>query len=682
MQTPITAIHGVGTKITKLLEKLGVYTTDDLLHLYPRKYEVYKNPTFIAELIPGEVGTTGFFITNPVYEQKTKNNLSISNTTLDDGTGQIKLLWFQMPYLKRLLQQKKYVIFQGKVTQTEYGLQMEQPRYFSEDEYAELQKHIQPVYPQTKGLSSDTIHKLVDTLINQLDAETMEFLPEELLRKFTLLPETKALVGIHHPVSWKEYYAAKNRLVFDEFFLFLLSIRKVKNSMVEAENHYVFQKNELSKKLEDSLPYRLTNAQKQALEEIRKDTNSKKTMNRLVQGDVGSGKTILAILSLLEAAEIGYQCALMVPTEVLAKQHYESIVELFEKNQIPFHVELLTGSMTDAEKRRAYQKIASHEADIVVGTHALIQDAVQYDNLALVITDEQHRFGVGQRTLFGKKGNSPHILVMSATPIPRTMAIILYGDMDISVINERPANRLPIKNCVITASERHKAFTFINQEVANGHQVYIICPMVEENEKVEAENVVAYAENLQKHFPNIPIAHLHGRMKAAEKTKIMEEFSKGVTKVLISTTVIEVGVNVPNATVIMIENAERFGLAQLHQLRGRVGRGSAQSYCILIASSEEKAQAARLDVLRQSNDGFFIASEDLRLRGPGDVMGMQQSGMGAFQLADIYADAKLLKAASDAVDEILSKDPELRTYPKLEEKLSVYMEEQTDNLNL
>lgn len=671
MQTPITAIEGVGEKTAKLFAKIGVYTTDDLLHLYPRRYETYARPKFISELMPGNVESVWFFVTNKVYEQ-TRGTLSVSQMLLNDGTEKIKLIWYHMPWVSRVLKYGHDYVFCGKVQKTDYGLIMEQPRFYTVQEYETLQKYMQPVYPQTKGLSNDSIHKTLQQLLESTAMQKQEFLPNAFLVKYGVMEEGQAILAIHHPTSWDEFLAAKKRLVFDEFFLFLLSIRKLKHSMEEAENKYVLSKNILSERLERNLPYQLTNAQKNTLDDIRTDMRKHKPMNRLVQGDVGSGKTILAILSLVEVAENGYQGALMAPTEVLAKQHYESILELFKNNNLSFRVVLLTGSMTLREKRAAYKKIAAHEADIIVGTHALIQDSVQYDNLALVITDEQHRFGVGQRNLFGQKGTAPHTLIMSATPIPRTMALILYGDMDISVINERPANRLPIKNCVVSAKERKKAFALIKQELQKKHQAYIICPMVDDNDKVEAESVTTYTKNLQRFFPDTKVAYLHGRMKASEKAAVMEEFSSGSVQILVSTTVVEVGVNVPNATVIIIENAERFGLAQLHQLRGRVGRGNAQSYCILIASSKEKARAARLDVLSQSNDGFFIASEDLRLRGPGDVIGTQQSGMDAFRLADIYADAEILKLASDAVDEVLQTDSSLKMYPELSEKLLDY----------
>ena len=383
-------------------------------------------------------------------------------------------------------------------------------------------------------------------------------------------------------------------------------------------------------------------------------------MSRLVQGDVGSGKTIIAFLSMILTAANGYQAALMVPTEVLARQHYEELCKLLEKQGMPFEAVLLTGSNTAREKMERYEKIVSGTARLVVGTHALIQEKVIYENLALVITDEQHRFGVGQRENLSKKGTKPHVLVMSATPIPRTLAIILYGDLDISVMDELPAKRLPIKNCVVDTSYRPKAYSFIQKQVQEGRQVYVICPMVEESEGLEAENVLDYSQKLKEALPgNIQVAYLHGRMKAAEKNRIMEQFAANEIQVLVSTTVIEVGVNVPNATVMMVENAERFGLAQLHQLRGRVGRGEHQSYCIFVQGGQDAETKERLEILVKSNDGFYIAGEDLRLRGPGDLFGIRQSGLLEFRLADIFQDAEILKEASEAAGSILALDRDL-----------------------
>lgn len=414
------------------------------------------------------------------------------------------------------------------------------------------------------------------------------------------------------------------------------------------------------KQLQKELPYALTLAQQKVLAEIERDLESGLVMNRLIQGDVGSGKTILAVLALLQVACHGCQGALMVPTEVLARQHYESICELFSAHGILKQVVLITGSMTAKEKRTAYEKIAAHKADIVVGTHALIQEKVVYDRLALVITDEQHRFGVGQREALGQKGEQPHVLVMSATPIPRTLAIILYGDLDISVIDEMPANRLPIKNCVVDTGYRETAYHFMRKQICSGRQCYIICPMVEESESLEVENVTDYTEIVREAMgKGIAVSYLHGKMKQAEKDEIMDAFAKNEIQVLVSTTVIEVGIDVPNASVIMIENSERFGLAQLHQLRGRVGRGKYQSYCIFMSASRSEETRERLEILNKSNDGFFIAGEDLRLRGPGDLFGIRQSGVMDFRLGDVFQDAKILQAASEAAKALLDADPGL-----------------------
>ena len=560
---------------------------------------------------------------------------------------------------------------------------MEQPEIYSLAAYESRAGSMQPIYGQTKGLGNKAISKAVAQALENRGMER-EYLPEDIRTRHELAEYNFALEHIHFPSSRQELLFARKRLVFDEFFLFILAVRRLKEKRQDQKSRYVLKRCREVEDLKNSLPYSLTRAQEQVLEEVFSDMEGGMAMNRLIQGDVGSGKTIIAVLALLQAACNGCQGALMAPTEVLARQHYESITELFAAHGIQKVPVLITGSMTAKEKRLAYEKIASHQADIIVGTHALIQEKVIYDNLALVITDEQHRFGVGQREALGDKGDRPHVLVMSATPIPRTLAIILYGDLDISVIDEMPADRLPIKNCVVTPDWRPKAYRFIEKEVAAGHQAYVICPMVEESEMLEAENVTDYTEKLRREFPSsIRVEALHGKMKGKEKNRIMEEFAAGEIQVLVSTTVVEVGVNVPNATVMMIENGERFGLAQLHQLRGRVGRGKSQSYCIMVNCGDEGA-GERLGVLNRSNDGFYIASEDLKLRGPGDIFGVRQSGDMEFKLADIFTDAGVLKKVSEEVNRLLAADPDLSMpeHRELKRRLDQYLERSYDKLNL
>ena len=542
---------------------------------------------------------------------------------------------------------------------------------------------MRPVYAQTKGLGNKMITSAVEQALAFRTLER-DYLPAGLRIANELAEYNFAIEHIHFPSNEEELKFARKRLVYDEFFFFLLAVRHLKEKRQNVQSPFHMEKQDECRKLLADLPYRLTNAQLRTLEEVLRDLKSGSVMNRLIQGDVGSGKTIIAVLALLAACENGYQGALMVPTEVLARQHFESVTELFEKHGVDKKVILLTGSMTAKEKRIVYEKVASHEADIIIGTHALIQEKIVYDNLALVITDEQHRFGVAQREMFGNKGQMPHVLVMSATPIPRTLAIILYGDLDISVIDELPANRLPIKNCVVDKSYRPRAYRFIENEVKNGRQAYVICPMVEESEMIDAENVLDYTKILRQNLPGIRVEYLHGKMKGKEKNKIMEEFAAGEIQVLVSTTVIEVGVNVPNATVMMIENAERFGLAQLHQLRGRVGRGNKQSYCIMVNASGNKEKNRRLDVLNKSNDGFYIASEDLKFRGPGDIFGIRQSGDLEFQLADIYTDAVTLKKVSEDVNRLLEQDENLEQEEnqELKKRLDRFLEEKYEKLNL
>lgn len=683
-QQNITAVKGIGEKTAKLFQKIGVETVEELLHYYPRAYDEFKEPQPIAELKEDTIAAVGGILAKTADVVRYGARLQVTTAGLRDSGGTLALAWYNMPYLRGTLKAGERFIFRGRVVKKRGRLTMEQPEIYRPEQYAKVVSSMQPVYGQTKGLGNKTIAKAVTEALTMRQMER-EYLPAGLREKYGLAEINYALEHIHFPANREELMFSRKRLVFDEFFMFLMSVRLLKDKKEDKKSAYPFTFSGEMASVEERLPYALTGAQKKVIREVYADLSGGHIMTRLIQGDVGSGKTIVAILALLQAAANGYQGALMAPTEVLARQHYESMTELFASLGITYRLVLLTGSMTAKEKRLARESIENHEADIVIGTHALIQEKVVYDNLALVITDEQHRFGVAQREMLSKKGGEPHVLVMSATPIPRTLAIILYGDLDISIIDELPANRQPIKNCVVNREFRPNAYRFIENEVRAGRQAYVICPMVEPSEMLEAENVIDYTEELRRALsPSIRVEYLHGKMKGKEKNAIMEAFAANEIHVLVSTTVIEVGINVPNATVMMIENAERFGLAQLHQLRGRVGRGKDQSYCIMVNASGEEDAGKRLDILNKSNDGFYIASEDLKLRGPGDLFGVRQSGDLEFHLADIFADADILKAVSDEVKKLMDKDPllEAEENQELKRKMNGYLERGWEKVNL
>lgn len=684
MAKQLRELKGVGEKTEKLFQKIGITTTDDLLHYYPRNYDAYEEPEKIGSLKENTVAAIRATITTGVYVNKIRN-LQVISITVADTTGRLAVAWFNAPYLKNTLKKGSCFILRGKVSRKKGRLEMEHPEIFTPAAYEEVLHSMQPIYGLTAGLTNKLIIKLMHQILEEQNLQT-EFLPDEIKEYYHLADDNYALSAIHFPANMQELLVARKRLVFDEFLLFILAVQILKGKTEEAPNAFPMKPVWTTEQIMENLPYKLTRAQLNAWHEIERDLCSHTLMSRLVQGDVGSGKTILSFLAMVLTVENGYQAALMVPTEVLANQHFEAFTKLMEEQGITScHPVLLTGSTTLKEKRRIYGEIASGEANVIIGTHALIQEKVVYENLGLVITDEQHRFGVKQREALTTRGNAPHVLVMSATPIPRTLAIIVYGDLDISIIDELPAMRLPIKNCVVGTSYRPKAYSFIEKQIRQGRQAYIICPMVEESEGADGENVTDYTQRIREIFPSdITIGMLHGKMKPKEKNQIMEQFASGEIQVLVSTTVVEVGVNVPNATVMMVENAERFGLAQLHQLRGRVGRGEYQSYCIFMQGNEQEETSKRLEILNKSNDGFFIAGEDLKLRGPGDLFGIRQSGQLEFRIGDIYQDADVLKAASDAAGGILELDREL-TLPQnemLRERLNSYMKYDLENLGL
>lgn len=681
----ITEIRGIGEKTKDLFAKMGVYTVGDILLHFPRTYIRYPKVQAIDDIteLTEEPHAIAAKVTQaPVV--KSGRRMQVTLLTIGSPGHRIQLVWYRMPYIKNSLKYGQYYVFYGKVSIREGKYVMEQPVVYQPKSYEQMAEQLYPVYALTGGLTNNLVTK---TIRQALDAGAlvMDFLPANIRKNCGLCEYNYAMKQIHFPDSMDTLVTARNRLVFDEFFLFIMGMQYQKKQQKREANPFTFQDEDFIRQQTDKLPYKLTDAQQRALSDVTENLHGEYVMQRLIQGDVGSGKTIIAFLAMAWCAHNGYQSAIMAPTEVLARQHFESYQKLCADFGLDFPVVLLTGSMTAKEKRLACEKLAVLPSAMIIGTHALIQENVHYSNLALVITDEQHRFGVRQRDFFAEKGTHPHILVMSATPIPRTLAIIIYGDLDISVIDEVPAKRLPNKNCVVNTGYRPKAYEFIEKQVRSGHQAYIICPLVEASENFEGENVTDYAKQLEKELsPDIKIGILHGKMKNAQKNKVMEQFAGNEIQVLVSTTVVEVGVNVPNATVMMIENADRFGLAQLHQLRGRVGRGDVQSYCIMVNTSSAKTAQKRLEILNQSNDGFKIASEDLKLRGPGDFFGIRQSGDLPFALADIYQDADILQDASDAVKTVLREDPELsmEEHKMLHKKMEKFMDDELKKMSL
>lgn len=653
----LSSLKGIGQKTEQLFTKAGITDTSQLPYYYPRSYDIYKEPVIISEIDEDGIYTLYLSISSDV-EVKPMKKLNITTVfAVDEQNERIKLTWFNMPFIKGALRRGYRYMVRGRVVCKGSLVSMEQPKLYTAAEYEQKLHYIQPIYPLVKGLTNNMVTKAVTQYFAmQNNPEEIEYLPNELIERYELKPLYEAIKYIHFPRGINEMQESRKRLAFDEFFGFMMKLENLKSQRTYLENECMIHEGGYAARLISELPYQLTEPQRKAYDEMVSDMSGKHVMNRLIQGDVGSGKTIIAVLALLNAVEAGFQGALMAPTEVLAKQHYDTVCELLKKHEFPVTPVLLVGSMSASQKKKAHEQIKDGTADIIIGTNALIQEKVEYNNLGFVVTDEQHRFGVNQRGGLARKGGHPHVCVMSATPIPRTLAIILYGDLDISIINAMPVGRLPIKNAVVGEEYRPNAYRFIMNQATLGHQAYVICPMVEDNEISESENVTDYTVELRKNLPGLTVEGLHGQMAADTKNDIMGRFAKGEIQVLVSTTVIEVGINVPNATVMLIENAEKFGLAQLHQLRGRVGRGNAQSYCIFVSTSKKEEAKQRLDIIGKSNDGFYIAEQDLKLRGPGDFFGIRQSGDMSFKLADIYTDADMLKKAKDCADYIIENN--------------------------
>lgn len=653
-------LKGVGEKVGDKLAKLGIHTLKDMIEHYPREYEDRRKITPISECQLDESNNILAKVCSKPQLTKKGSKVLVSFRVKDE-TESLMITFFGQAYMKNNFKLGETYLFYGKVKH-KYGYhEMESPEYQKVDDTHQLGTvaKITPIYPTTQKLSQKVIRGLIETCLKEVLQGVEDHLPERIRQQYDLVEKKEALQGIHFPKDSEHFFQARKRLVFEELFMLQLSLYQLKADFAKKLLGVSHQITSELKAFMQTLPFELTGAQKRVMREIVQDMKSTYAMNRLVQGDVGSGKTVIAAISLFIAVKDGYQGALMAPTEVLVIQHYEFIKEIME----PFGIEvgLLTGSTTAKQKRLLLEGLRENRVHIIVGTHALIEDNVEIPNLGLVITDEQHRFGVRQRLKLTEKGTIPDVMVMTATPIPRTLALILYGDMDISIIDELPPGRQPIKTNAVGSDYHPRIYRFIEKQIAEGRQCYIICPMVEENEKVtELRNVTDYTEYLKTEvFTQIPIAFLHGKMKPKEKNEIMAAFARNETKILVSTTVIEVGVNVPNSTIILIENAERFGLAQLHQLRGRVGRGKHQSYCILVSDSKNKVTKKRLQIMEESTDGFVIAETDLKLRGPGEFFGTKQHGLPEMKIANLYTDATVLKEVQGCVSKLLKMDPSL-----------------------
>lgn len=648
LNASIKYLKGVGEKRAQLLAKLGIFTLRDLLTFYPRAYEDWSNIVSIKDAPREETVCIRAFVGSLCREHRIRKGMTLYKTEISDGESILDVTFFNNKYAAQKLQQGKEYLFFGKITGKGYYLSMNSPD-FTEIEGSD---GIRPIYPQTAGLNSKAIEKLVKTGF-EVCCEIEDVIPEEIRNAYCLMSSKQALKNIHFPESHDLLSEARRRLIFEELFLLELGLLRMKTKSRQFTAYSMTEN--FTEEYYSLLPFELTGAQKRAIEQSALDMAQNVPMNRLVQGDVGSGKTAVCAGLIYNCARNGFQSALMAPTEVLAMQHYKTLAKLFENTAIT--VSLLTGSTPAAEKRAIKAALKNGETDLIIGTHALIQKDVEFKNLALAVTDEQHRFGVNQRSMLHSKGNNPHMLVMSATPIPRTLALIIYGDLDLSILDEMPKGRQKIETYLVTPEIRERAYGYIKKHLCNSQQGYIVCPLVEEGEMSELTAANELYKNLAEgFFKGFKVGLLHGKMKSAEKKAVMDSFASGETQLLVSTTVIEVGIDVPNAVIMVIENAERFGLSQLHQLRGRIGRGTEKSTCILISHADE---TERLNILTSTADGFKIADEDLRLRGPGDFFGSRQHGLPEMKIANMMTDGEAIRETHSAAENLLKKNPAL-----------------------
>ena len=665
-------VKGVGPNRVKLLNKLNIYNLEDLITYYPRDYEDRSKPKKISETVDGEEVLIEAIVTSKMREIRTyKKNMTIYKLIVRDETDSCELVWYNQSYLKNMFQMGKKYKFYGKINKKIGMTEMMSPVYDAEEKSKNTGKII-PLYPVTCNLSQNTIRQIIENGLELTSDKLEETMPDYLLNEYKLSTLKDAINKIHFPSEFADFDKARNRLVFEELLTMQLLLLSLKNKYKNEEAGIVFNKEIKMSEMINDLPFKLTKAQLRVLEEIDKDMESEKAMNRLLQGDVGSGKTIVAIIAAYKAVKSGYQMAIMAPTSILASQHLESFEGVLSKYGIK--CELLLGSTSKKKKEEILERLKNGEIDIIIGTHSLLEENVVFKNLGLVVTDEQHRFGVRQRTTIASKGKNPDVLVMTATPIPRTLALILYGDLDISIIDELPPNRKKIDTFAVRKSMEERVNNFIKKQIDEGRQAYIVCPLVEENEEINAKSVLELAEKYKTEiFKDYKVEYLHGKMRPKEKEEIMEKFKNKEIDILISTTVIEDGVNVPNSNIMVIENAERFGLAQLHQLRGRVGRGEYKSYCILKYEGNSEVIRKRMQVMQDTNDGFIISEKDLELRGSGEFFGTRQHGLPEFKIANLFEDVKMLKLVQSVSMKILQEDPLLEKEKNIRLKKLVEM---------